>query len=391
VLAAILLAALATACSFKSPGTSGNNPNIDAADPDADAATDAPPGTWLTGWAHRKKITLHASKIDAPGNGALTDFPVLVSVVDTQITAGTLATGADIVFTAANGTTLLASENEAFTPATKELVAWVKVPTLSATVDTTLYVYYGNAAPPTRPATDTWTAGYFGVWHLSQDPRAQAAGNMLDATSAGRHSTSRNMDTANSVPGQIGRGVIFDGSTEFMDFPSLNVGNAFTISMWVNLANVSDIRTLISNSDSGLDTNGFRLFVNTLGSSNRKLLLETGNGGGGSGKTAETPNNAVPTSTFAHLAAVVDRTAQSTLLYVNGVRANTDTSTASNFQNSSDLNAGRAKNGIFHFAGTLDQIEIASVLRPIEWLKTAVNNQSQPQSFHTLDAEENAP
>jgi MSHA biogenesis protein MshQ len=376
-LAPLLLAVTAAACGFKSPDT--NTPDGD------------PQASWLEPWTHRKSITLHASRIEAPGDGALADFPVLVSVTDPQLAAPALAAGSDIVFTAADGTTRLASEIESFSQATGELAAWVKVPSLSATADTTLYVYYGNPTPPAQAPEDTWTAAYLGVWHLGQDPGSGTTNNMLDATRASRHGTSRNMQAANSVSGRIGRGLIFDGSNEFMDFPSLNVGDAFTISMWINLAAVSDVRTLIANSDSGLDADGFRFFVNTAGMSNRKLSFETGNDNGGSGATAATADGAVPTGTFAHVAAVVNRAGQATLLYVNGARVNTSTSTAPSFANNEDLDAGRMKNGDHYFAGTLDQIEIASVLRPAEWLATQVNNQSQPDTFHTLGSEELAP
>ena len=44
-----------------------------------------------------------------------------------------------------------------------------------------------------------------------------------------------------------------------------------------------------------------------------------------------------------------------------------------------------------YFPGMLDEIEVASVARSPEWLKTAYNNQSQPGSFHTLGSEEREP
>jgi len=378
-LAPLLLVAATAACGFKSP---------DSTD---DATGGDPQAPWLAPWTHRKSITLHASKIEAPGDGALADFPVLISATDPQLAATADATGADIVFTAADGQTLLASEIEAFSQATGELAAWVKVPSLSATTDTTLYVYYGNPAPPTRAPEDTWTADYLGVWHLDQDPGPGSSNNMLDATRANRDGTSRNMQATNSVPGHVGRGLLFNGSNQFMDFPTLDVRDAFTISMWINLANVNDIRTLIANSDVGADTDGFRFFVNTAGTSNRRLLFETGNDNSGSGAAAETADGAVPINTFAHVAAVVNRAAQITNLYVNGTRVNTTTSTAPSFANNEEVDAGRMTDGVHYFAGTLDQIEIASVLRPAEWLATQVNNQSQPGTFHTLGTEARAP
>jgi biopolymer transport protein ExbB len=397
-LTAVLLAGLAAACGFKSPGTGNPDAVIappdsdsdpDAADPGADAAVDAAPIAWLTGWTHRKPITLRASQIEAPGNGALTDFPVLVSVTDAQIGARAQGTGADIVFTAADGTTLLASEIEAFTPGANQLVAWVKVPTLSATVDTALYVYYGNPTPPARTSESTWTASYLGVWHLAQDPGAGIAGNILDSTANNQDATARNIQSNELSAAQIGLGLDFDGMNDFLDFPSADLGNSFTISMWVAVATSNNIRTLLANSGNGLNTDGFRFFVNTAGSMDRRLILETGNGNASG--TARTNMNAITFGALTHVAVVVNRATNTALLYVNGASAAITTTTAANLTVNSNYNAGRMEDGSYYFAGKLDEIEIATTARPAEWIKTSVNNQSQPTSFHTLGPEEQAP
>src|SRR5262252_2609324 len=83
---------------------------VDAIGP-SDAPDDAPP-PWLSGWTHRKQITLHATQIEAPDNGSLVDFPVELAFVDAEITDAARAGGADLAFTAADATTRLASEIE---------------------------------------------------------------------------------------------------------------------------------------------------------------------------------------------------------------------------------------------------------------------------------------
>jgi len=60
------------------------------------------------------------------------------------------------------------------------------------------------------------------------------------------------MEPANSMAGQIGRALELDGVTDFIDVPAgTDMGNAFTISVWMNLANVGQIRSLLSNSRAG--------------------------------------------------------------------------------------------------------------------------------------------
>jgi hypothetical protein len=384
----IVIVVLATACGFKSPGAGPADAAVDAA---IDAAVDGPPVPWLGSWMRRKPITLRASQIEAPNNGSLTDFPVLVSITDPQIGAGAaLGSGQDIVFTAGDATTLLASEIESFSSQSNQLVAWVKVPTLSATTDTQLYVYYGNPSPPARTPEAVWTANYLAVWHLHQDPGQGGNGNLADATSGNHDGTATQMGSNDSVAGRIGRGLRFNGNNEFVDFGAMDFGNNFTISMWVDFDGGTSVKTLMSNSGPGPDVDGFRIFVNTFNTQNRRIVFETGNGT--ASNIAETADNAMPIDTLTHVAAVVNRTAGTAQIFVNGVSATTDTSIRNDFRTSSDFELGRMEldNGI-NFPGILDEVRVAGALRPPEWIVTSFNNQSQPGSFHTLGAEQLRP
>jgi hypothetical protein len=389
----VVVALLVTGCEFKSPGARPDDPNADAGVDAAKPPPDADPQAWLHPWARRKSITLRASQIEAPSDGSLADFPVLVSIADPQIRTGALPRGEDIVFTAGDALTVLASEIESFDSAVSDqLVAWVKVPMLSATTDTTLYVYYGHQNPPARTPEAVWTANYLAVWHLQQDPGPGANGEIRDATS-GKHdgTASTPMEPNDSVRGQIGRGIEFNGLDEFLDFPSMNFGNTFTISMWVASAGGFSPRPLLANSTVGGDTDGFRFFVNSANTTDRRILFETGNGDQGSVDRAQTNQNAINMNVLTHVAAVVDRNASTARIYVNGTRADTDASIRSDFRTASDFEIARMEDSGFYFPGILDEIQVANTLRSPEWLRTSVNNQSQPGNFHTLGSEEVRP
>src|SRR4051812_22810122 len=115
----LVVVVLVASCRFDLPA----GMRVDAGDDaSVDGGGDAEPMAWLHPWAHRKAITLLASQIEAPGSGALVDFPVLVSVTDPQIGASALATAEDIVFTASDGATVFPSEIESFSPANGQLV-----------------------------------------------------------------------------------------------------------------------------------------------------------------------------------------------------------------------------------------------------------------------------
>ncbi len=391
----VVLALFATACEFGSPRARPGEPDADAG---IDAPSDAPPGDtanpgpWLSPWTHRKAITLRASQIEAPGDGALTDFPVLISVNDPDIRASAaFPTGQDIVFTAADATTLLASEIESFDRTqSDQLVAWVKVPSLSATTDTTLYVYYGNPSAPAQTPEAVWTADYLAVWHLHQDPGG-GPGSLRDATSGNHDGTATQLSSNDSVPARIGRGLQFNGNDEYLDFQSLSFGNNFTISMWVQFDGGTSCKTLFSNSGPGPNTDGFRFFVNTFNTQNRRIIFETGNGVGPMGNIAETADNGMPEDTLTHVAAVVNRTAGTAQIFVNAVGVATDTMIRNNFQTTSDFEIARMEAPDNNFPGIFDEVRVASTLRGPEWILTSFRNQSAPGNFHTLGDEELRP
>ncbi|MCS5553266.1 MAG: DUF2341 domain-containing protein, partial [SAR324 cluster bacterium] len=99
-------------------------------------ATDA----WYNdSWEHRKKIT---TSLNTEISSDLTNFPTLISFTDSDLTKTTESDGTDIVFTASDGTTELAYEIERFDSSTGEIIAWVNIPTVSASENTDIYIYY---------------------------------------------------------------------------------------------------------------------------------------------------------------------------------------------------------------------------------------------------------
>ena len=74
------------------------------------------------------------------------DFPLLVQMVDSELQAAAGASGADLIFTDADGITRLDHVIESWNGATGALSAWVSVPLLSSAIDTQLFLYYGNAS-----------------------------------------------------------------------------------------------------------------------------------------------------------------------------------------------------------------------------------------------------
>jgi hypothetical protein len=120
-------------------------------------------GWYDSNWEFRKAITIDSTQVDAN----LTNFPVLIDISDTDLALEAQPDGDDILFTGDNGTTKLDHEIESY--AAGDLVAWVRVPSLSSSTDTVIYLYFGNAGTPNQEnPTGVWDSNYVMVQHLEE-------------------------------------------------------------------------------------------------------------------------------------------------------------------------------------------------------------------------------
>jgi hypothetical protein len=133
------------------------------------------------GWEYRKQITIDHTKVD----GNQTNFPVLVSIIDSDLKQKAQPIGDDILFMNGTGVTLrLNYEIEFYDHSTGKLVAWINIPVLSSSEDTIFYVYYGNPnCLSQQNPQNTWDTKYKGVWHMND---ATLTTTIKDST-AGAH------------------------------------------------------------------------------------------------------------------------------------------------------------------------------------------------------------
>ncbi len=127
-------------------------------------------------WGYREKITINASEVP---NTDRSYFPVMINTTDLDwrdtSNSGHVgqSDGGDILFTSADGVTKLDHEIESYDNTSGALVAWVEVPSVSASSNTDIYIYYGNASVEDQwNITGTWDDGgndYFEmVQHLQE-------------------------------------------------------------------------------------------------------------------------------------------------------------------------------------------------------------------------------
>jgi len=187
-----------------------------------------------------RSITIDKTKVP---NTNQTDFPVLIkgtyAYLATTGNGGDVqnANGYDIGFFADQAlTTPLDWETRVWIDTTGEVVYWVRVPTVSTSVDTVIYLAYGDATISTDQSntTGTWNANYMGVMHLGENTNA----NIIDITSNANVGTVNGFPLTATVTSPIDLGTDFGvgagsgtNGNDIADFGpnnSLNINGQFT-------------------------------------------------------------------------------------------------------------------------------------------------------------------
>lgn len=126
--------------------------------------TESQPQWWDYRWQCRRKITINPSEVSFDQ----TNFPVEIEITDSNLAVWAQHDADDFVFTDAQQVKL-DHEIELFDYNTGHLVAWVKVPFVSSTAETVLYMYYGNpSAENQQNPTVVWDTNSMLVLHLNE-------------------------------------------------------------------------------------------------------------------------------------------------------------------------------------------------------------------------------
>ena len=93
----------------------------------------AAPASADPGWSYYRTITIDYTKVEA----TLPNFPVLISITDTDLRDHAQSDGSDIVFTDNSNTVKYDHEIENYDGPAGTLVAWLSILSLSGSTDTT--------------------------------------------------------------------------------------------------------------------------------------------------------------------------------------------------------------------------------------------------------------
>jgi len=346
-----------------------------------------------SGYEHRKLIILNSSQIS--GSTAHTDFPVMVEFTDAKLKTLTNGggvsnpSGFDIIFTESDSTTLLDHELQNYTATTGHVLCWVRIPSLSPTVNDTIFLYYGNSdVYVDQSTTSTWNSDYLSVWHLE---------DLYDST-PNAHTLTNNLTVVNTS-GALGSAREFDGDGDYLEDQNgaiyLDQLDSITVSIWAKADAIGTDRGLyIAKTPSGND-NKLSLRADASGTTNAgaadvwKTTVRASDGN----QRHETSANQVTTSwqnlTLSRAAGVatnfyIDGSANSG---VNATIRSGSTQGAQTFIIGQGIQDGATSS----WDGLVDEIRVSDVVLSADWIATEHTNMSSPGTFHTLSTTNELP
>lgn len=330
-----------------------------------------------------RSISIDHTKV---GSSDHTNFPVLISgtlsYLATVANGGKVqnANGYDVAFFSDSAlTTQLKHETVKYTAASGVVAYFVKVPTVSHTADTVIYIAYGNGAISTDQSdkNNTWNSAFQFVHHFEDGTTLSLADSTANARTATGWTAPGSSGTPAAGAGKVAGGAAFDGSSFTTTAYDGSALTALTAVMWVNPTTNAASKGFMEWQASSLGNGGsgtpFVLFQNNNGT--LQIYVD--------GSYRET-STSLSTGT-AYRVGVTLTGSTTWKFYRNGVELSTYSGGVANQANALRVNFG------FGFASqhacVIDEASISNVARSADWMLADYNNQNSPSTFSTIGTE----
>ncbi len=353
---------------------------------------------WLSGWDKRIKITVNSSYIDE----TLVDFPVLVYLSNSS--SGENDEDVSFIFdeigsnrkkiavTTSDGTTQCYVEIEKWDDANQKAWLWVKVPSISNTSDTDLYLYYDNdhadntgyvGDPNSTPAENVWDTNFKGVWHMTEVNATDSTSNNNDGTESGGviYTDSGKIDGADD----------FDGNDDYIQTTSneLKTLDNFTLSVWFKADSTTAPQHVLwkgpasqngwGDGSGNPNTHEMHLTICKFDANNTlNFFYGYEESGGVWAPAVEIIMSFSDTTNWNHAVVVMAGAgaSPSAELFLNGVSQGTDTGTQTNRTAwDTDLRIGRPGANQRYFDGMIDEVRILETAKSAGWIKASYESE----------------
>ncbi|MHA2394263.1 MAG: DUF2341 domain-containing protein, partial [Promethearchaeota archaeon] len=321
------------------------------------------------------------------GTGSHENFPVLISIYDSDLHDDVQSNGYDIAF--ANDEDMLDHEIELFDQTYNSthahLIAWVRIPSLSTSIDTVIYMYYGNPTMSSQENPSGVWIDYVGVSHFAEssgDAKDSSVYNVdgsttiIDYQETGQIGHCFNWTDGESS--QVNYGDPIDGHLDF------GTGN-MTVSLWVNIdQDVDNFQWIVAKGRNFAGDPGF--FINSDFTPTSLWRFGLGDSTTTNYNVASDP--IVDFDEWNYVVGTVDRWADFSYIYTNN-------GSYDNRINISGLGSiSTTKNLIlpfnpssFGFDGLIDEFRLTDMYRSEGWINSEYNNQNDPSTFYSIGKE----
>ncbi|MFW9773419.1 MAG: DUF2341 domain-containing protein, partial [Candidatus Thorarchaeota archaeon] len=317
------------------------------------------------------------------GSGYHSNFPILISLFDSDLHSDVQSDGDDIAFSL--GSIWLDHEIELFDKSYNstdaQLIAWVRIPELSTSLDTYIRMYYGNSTMTSRQnPIGVWDESYRGVWHLTessgftQDSTSYNENGLVTGTVI-RPSTGQIGDAYNY--GSAGTFNVGDPTDGHLDFAL----ESFMVSMWINIDRSTGTWQipLYKGSSSTWDP-GYCFATPTTGDGLRFHITDGIDNIG-------SPSTSILFDSWIFVVGVVDRSTDLIRIYKDGVEVGSGTDISSILSIAGDQDFQCAY-PTYDFDGLMDEIRVLNKTRHKSWIKTEYYNQYNPNAFYSVGPEQ---
>ncbi|MFX1275374.1 MAG: LamG domain-containing protein [Promethearchaeota archaeon] len=343
-------------------------------------------------FSYYKEIVINHNLVE--GTADLLDFPLLISIIDSDLKLHAKPTGEDIAFF--DGLEQLDHEVERYiydySVDQAQLIAWVRIPELKCDEDTIILMHYGaDGLGSQEHEEDVWNSDFKGVWHLSENPTSI----IYDSTSNNINGNPNSgMTSADQVNGMIDGAIDFDGnSNDYIDFSSYyDTRNSITVSFWMNAGANRHMRLIDNYPDDGyFDSNPKGWSIRTESGGDITFCIGSDLYVREVTTSSPDPENPIYTAgVWVHVSCTYDGSIAR--VYVDGVEEANRGITYDITTNDEYLRFGKPRkiSTSLTYVGVLDEVHISDIERTNEWITTEYRNQKNPNNYYTISEEFNA-
>lgn len=332
----------------------------------------------VDGYEYGKKIEIHDENVYGLANHS--NFPVLFHFINDDLKNSeyggdiTSIEGWDIIFTTEDCELQLSHQIESYDPVLGDLICWVKIPDLSPSEITTIHMVYSNATiSESTENEDVWGNSFRGVYHFDE------LDDVMDYSTFGN--TAENHDVENSTEGKLLGARYYDDFFDYVEIGGEGMdGLNGTVSMWARPELFSiPSRYLYGHTSMPSYDNRIQIYTG-----HWTVDSNAFNQGFGDSHLLSLEMAYLNIDEWIHVTCSWNSNDFITRMYLNGEEVSAVEFSGLTVFDLADIGNNGSEVHDQGFYGLIDEVHIANSERSAGWIKTAYNNQNEPEVFATL-------